>query len=278
MVLWLLFKIFKAEVILSQGFTLFGLTWHYYGMVMALAISGAIWQLHKSAEKSGIPKEFLDRYALSVILAGFFGARLYHVASSLRYYVAHPMEMFFIWQGGLSIFGALIGGALALLVVAKKLSKQTHQLWSVSFLKILDWVSLGTVLGQAIGRWGNLFNYEAYGRPTALPWGMFVPPDFRLPAYTSAEFFHPFFLYESLGTFCIFIFLSKKQPRYEGQILAYYLVSYGVLRFALEFLRADSTFLSSGLRLNVLTSPLLIVLGLSLAAWKDRSNWSKILP
>src|SRR5205823_6124909 len=120
-----------------------------------------------------------------VFVAGFLGARIYHILTALGYYRAYPSEIFAIWHGGLSIFGAMIFGSLAL-VAYLHFSKSLLQIW-----KVLDWLAPSVVIGQAIGRFGNLFNYEVYGYPTNLPWKMFVPPQFRLPPYELAAYFHP---------------------------------------------------------------------------------------
>lgn len=130
---------------------------------------------------------------------------------------------------------------------------------------ILDWLAPSVVLGQIIGRFGNLFNYEAFGYPTNLPWKMFVPKNFRPVLFQNENFFHPWFLYEILGNliilFLLFKVISKKYKNSSpGYIVFFYLLLYNSLRFCLEFLRVDSTFIDS-FRLNALVSLALVIIG-----------------
>ncbi|MBX9837042.1 MAG: prolipoprotein diacylglyceryl transferase, partial [Silvanigrellaceae bacterium] len=199
-----------------------------------------------------------------LIIGGFIGARAYHVLSSINYYIGSPVDIFKVWNGGLSIYGALIGGFVALWVYRKFLNL------NFSFLSILDWVTHSIILGQNIGRFGNLFNYEAFGYPTGLPWKMFVPEHFRPNQYQNINFYHPFFLYEALGNLLILIFLvlwEKKNQKQDpsssgvalsGRLFFFYVLLYNTLRFSLEFLRIDSTFIN-GIRLNVISSLVLVV-------------------
>ena len=189
-----------------------------------------------------------------VIIGGFIGARAYHVLSSLSYYIENPADILMVWHGGLSIIGSLLGGLITLYFKAGRNSK--------TFLTYLDWLAPALVLGQIIGRFADLFNYELFGYPTSLPWKMFVPEIFRSEIFANSNFFHPLFLYESLGNALILWFLLKKvKPANPGKVFFTYLMSYGVLRFLLEFLRIDSIFIGS-LRLNALMSLIFIIASL----------------
>ena len=132
-----------------------------------------------------------------IFILGVVGARLYHVLTpspstgiTPAWYFAHPLEILAIWNGGLGIYGALVGGALGLWLYTRR-----HRL---DFWAWLDIAAPAIPLGQAIGRWGNFVNQELYGAPTTLPWAIYIPPEKRLPGYAAFAYYHPTFLYESL--------------------------------------------------------------------------------
>ena len=172
-----------------------------------------------------------------------------------------------VWHGGLSVIGAGLGGLLTLCVIV---------MWK-GYGKVptfLDWLAPSMALGQVIGRFADLFNYELFGYPTNLPWKMFVPADFRPTAYLSAGYFHPLFLYEALGSaFILFLLLwkTKQQGNEKGRVFFTYLMLYGTLRFFLEFLRIDSVFIG-GLRLNALVSLGFILSGFIGLHWRKKRN------
>jgi phosphatidylglycerol:prolipoprotein diacylglycerol transferase len=172
------------------------------------------------------------------------GARIYHIltpspASGLttRYYLENPLQMLAIWNGGLGIYGGIVGGIIGIWLYARR-HKQPLLRW-------LDLVAPSMAIGQAIGRWGNFVNQELYGAPSDLPWAIYIDPVNRLPGYAEFERFHPLFLYESLwmlGTALLLISLAQRfhaQGRH-GDLTLLYIVSYAVIRFLLDFLRLDS--------------------------------------
>lgn len=276
-VAYLVSKVFSGAVVLPQTVSLAGFKFHIYGLIMALAVFFAVFYIRSSSRFFGFKAEDVDNNALLVVAFGFLGARLYHVLSSIGYYLKYPLDVLKVWNGGLSIFGALAGGFLGLVLVSRKLPK-TNSAFVYSILNLLDLVAPGVALGQAVGRWGNLVNYEAFGYPTNFPWKMFVPEAFRPMEFVRFEFFHPLFLYESLGTLCIFVLLYKisRKKAKSGQVFSVYLIGYGLLRFCLEFLRTDSTFIFEGLRLNSVASVMLVVLGLVLRYWILREKKAKL--
>ncbi len=220
---------------------------HYYGVFMALAVAAGYWLAVKRSKKYGISLDQADKIIFWVIIGGFLGARLYHVLSSFGFYSAHPLDMLKVWNGGLSIYGALIGGVVAVLVTR-------------GALVTLDWLAPSLLLGQIIGRFGNFFNYELYGYPTGLPWKMFVPPQFRLTGYQNFNYFHPLFLYEALANAIIlFLLLKFIRPAKKGALFFWYLLLYNAVRFGLEFLRIDSTYIE-GVRVNAYVSLLLVII------------------
>jgi phosphatidylglycerol:prolipoprotein diacylglycerol transferase len=257
-VFWLA-KVFSGKWVLLQSFFVGPLQIRFYGITMALAVGAGWWLATKRAPAYGIAYEQVDRILLLLIAGGFIGARLYHVVSSWQYYVAHPLDALKVWHGGLSIFGALFGGLIVLLFVVYRRKSFS----SPKLLFVLDWLAPSVLLGQIIGRFGNLFNYEAYGYPTNLPWKMFVPAPFRFEAFASAQYFHPLFLYEALGNVLIlFVLLKAVQLLKRGSLFFVYVFLYTMLRFGLEHLRVDSTFLTPTLRLNVVVSGVLCLLSL----------------
>ena len=158
---------------------------------------------------------------------GLAGARLYHVIDQWDYYWLHPGQIVMLWRGGMGIFGGILGGLVGLWWQAK-----TWKNW----LKLADAGAVGLALGQVIGRWGNYFNQELYGKPTSLPWAIYIKPENRLIEVINFDYFHPLFLYESLWCLIIFIILIKAINRYKykigsGQVLVLYLGLYGLGRF-----------------------------------------------
>jgi phosphatidylglycerol:prolipoprotein diacylglycerol transferase len=155
-----------------------------------------------------------------------------------QFYLTHPLDAIAIWNGGLGIPGAIIGGGIALYLFTRR-----HQL---DFPLWLDIAAPALALGQAIGRWGNFVNQEIYGSPTNLPWAIRIDPQHRLPGFENQETYHPLFLYESLLSFAnvaILLWIARKSPSWykTGDIFLIYLILYPVERFFLEFLRLDSS-------------------------------------
>lgn len=266
-VLYFLTLVFRGNIVLPQKLVIGNFSLRYYGLFMALAVLTSIYYLRQSAAKFGFLKELVDQHALVVVIVGFVFARLYHVASSFAYYLQHPLEALFVWNGGLSIYGATLGGFLAILylVFVKKINLEIAEgTKKTQLYRLLDWLVLALPLGQAVGRLGNLFNYEAFGYPTSLAWKMFVPASFRPLAYSDFTFFHPFFLYEALLSLAIFYFLfwfSKRQAA-PGGLFWWYILLYNAVRMQLELLRIDSTFIFGAVRLNYVVSGILVLVAL----------------
>lgn len=214
---------------------------NFYGFFIALGILASALICHKikaREEKTAKPNwlKKIDIYQLLtyILIPAVIGARLYHNWDYWDYYKENLGEIMKIWQGGLGIFGAILGGIIGLWLYSK-----SKRLKLKEFKALLDLAGVGLALGQAIGRWGNFFNQELYGLPTNLPWAIYIKPENRLAGLESFSHFHPLFLYESLACFLIFILLwqlkQKKWP--AGTIFFLYLFFYSFLRFILEFLR-----------------------------------------
>lgn len=234
---------FRGELSISPFFSIGPIDIRWYGLLMSAGILIAYLVAKKIAVRLGVPALHIDRIATAVIFGGFIGARLYYVIFSWDYYRLHLGEILQIWKGGLAIYGGLIGGALGGYFYSKRAG--------IDFFKILGTLAVAAPIAQAIGRFGNFFNHEAYGAPTDLPWKMYVPAQFRSSDHLAEQYFHPAFLYEAVWSVLIFLFLwhlSSKKP--NGRLLlGGYLVLYSLGRFFIEGLRLDSFFLS-GLRVD----------------------------
>jgi prolipoprotein diacylglyceryl transferase len=197
----------------------------------------------------------------------FIGARLYHVITDYGVYSANPTGIFDVAQGGLSIFGAVAGGIFALVFYANVRG------WPIA--TFLDCAIVGIPLAQAIGRWGNYFNQELFGRPTDLPWGLHVDEAFRPYGYATYEQFHPVFLYESVLDVGIFIALGLLwRPLHErfrpGCIVGAYLILYGLVRVLMELLRSDPSNMIGPFRLNLVVAVLVLLTGALILIVADR--------
>jgi len=205
-----------------------------YGIIISIAIFICIKTAEKIIEKKD--EETLWGLSLWAIISGIIGARLYHVIDFFDFYLTNPIKILVLWEGGLGILGAIAGGMTGIAIYLKTKGK-----------KILPWMDVISVvmpLGQSIGRWGNFFNVELFGRPTTLPWGIYVDPEKRPALFSQNEKFHPLFIYESILNLILFILLFKvyqkkhKELR-SGILTSLYLIGYSVIRFSLEFLRID---------------------------------------
>jgi phosphatidylglycerol:prolipoprotein diacylglycerol transferase len=262
-----LYPVFSGRLILSQTVSVGPIILHYYGLIIAFAVIGAYFLARKRAKEYQIDLKLVEDLVFWVIICGFIGARLYHVLSSYSYYFRYPLEIFQVWHGGLSIYGAVLGG-LFVLWIYKKIYPLPFTLYA-----ILDWLTPSLLLGQIIGRFGNLFNYELYGYPTNFPWKMFVPEQFRLGIYQNVNFFHPLFLYEALANLFILLFLLKiKKNKPFGHLFFSYVLLYNIVRFALEFLRIDAVLIGN-LRQNAVLSLLLVLIS---AFWLIKHRYGKI--
>ncbi|MEI8360715.1 MAG: prolipoprotein diacylglyceryl transferase [bacterium] len=216
---------------------------YWYGLMLVIGIISGLYVTVQLGQKHNIKKDTILDLAFYLVLFSILGARIYDIFLELPYYIANPIAIFKIWQGGLAIHGALIGGGLTIYWFTKK--------YKQSFIKFLAVVTPGLALGQAIGRWGNYFNQELFGLPTNLPWGIPINLNMRPSLFNNSEYFHPTFLYESLGNLLIFVglyyFVNKlsanknRSERYLNYrfIFLGYLLAYSVLRFFLEFIRID---------------------------------------
>ncbi|MBQ5841454.1 MAG: prolipoprotein diacylglyceryl transferase [Clostridia bacterium] len=223
-------------------FRLFGneFTIKWYGVLIAVGFLLAVmYGLQRAKEFDVDPDKMIDVALLSTLMA-FVGARLYYVffSDDVAEYLADPITILQVWKGGLGIYGGII--------FAFGFGFLFCKLFKIHFLSMCDIASLGFLIGQAVGRWGNFFNQEAFGTNTDLPWAMtgdIIAAGTNGSGYDTSLPVHPTFLYESLWCvlgFVLLHILSKRLYRFKGQIFCGYLMWYGIGRFAIESLRTDS--------------------------------------
>ncbi len=246
--------------------TIFGVNIYFYGVVLALAITiGTFWADYIGTKFFKLEKETIIDMAPYVVILGILGARLYYCLLNYDFYLRFPTEILAIRHGGISIHGALLGGFIGLVLFAKKRN--------ISIFKLCDISAAGLPLAQAIGRWGNFFNSEAFGTPTNLPWKLYIAPQYRPIPYTDNEYFHPAFLYESILDLIIFflLFTLIKTNRYkkEGNLTLIYLILYSAARIAVESIRIDSVKYLFGQPVAIIMSIGIIIVALSVLIYRN---------
>lgn len=235
-----------------SAFEIGPLTIHFYALCIIAGVALAIWLGNKRfiAAFPGADGVVAD-VAIFAIPAGVIGGRIYHVLTSPEAYFGdqgRPIDAVKIWQGGLGIWGAIALGTAVAYLAYKHIS---HSRELPSFLFFADALAPGIVLAQALGRWGNWFNAELFGRPLDAPWALSIPAQFRPTGYQVFETFHPTFLYESIWCIALALILISLRNRFApGAIFALYVALYCLGRFFIEGLRIDSTATFAGLRLN----------------------------
>lgn len=222
--------------------SLFGLEIRWYALFILTGVIVAMVVLRWLARQRGLDPEFPLDVAPWIVLPALLGARLYYLTLDPDYYLTHPDRALNVRLGGLTVHGALAGGAIGLYLYCRKRNER--------FLTWGDLIVAVVPLGQAIGRWGNWANQEAFGRPTDLPWGVEIAPINRPAEYADFATFHPTFLYESildLGIAVVLIWLVRSMPtnRFwrEGDAIGVYMMLYGVVRFVIESMRTDSLYI-----------------------------------
>lgn len=229
----------------------------WYGLFFAVAIIVGYLVSRRLWKNNGRGGQEFDQLVFWLIIFGIIGARLLDVlVFELDYFKDHLFDIGKIWQGGLSIQGGLIFGFLVLVYYARKFKDQLGGL--------LDIFAPAVAIGQAIGRWGNYFNQELFGRPSDLPWGIYIAPSYRPEVFLLNNYFHPVFLYESLGLILTFWLLWKlyKKNYQAGVVFLVYLMMSSILRWSLEFIRIDEQLILFGLRSGMVIALMLVLVSI----------------
>ena len=239
-----------------------------YALCIIAGMLAAIWLGERRWVARGGRRGQVSDLALWAVPFGLIGARLYHVATDWRLYFPHdPVGALQIWHGGLGIWGGIAGGFLGAAIGARRLG--------ISVLPMADALAPALLLAQAMGRWGNWFNQELFGRPTTLPWGLEIGPGHRPPGYEDVATFHPTFLYESLwnlGALALVVWVDRRFRLGGGRVFALYVMAYTAGRAWIENLRIDSVQLGdvAGFRWNVWMSVLLFMAASGYFIWAGR--------
>ena len=276
----------SCELGFQPGICIGPLPIRFYGMIIVLGILVAGFVAAREARRRGENPDRIWDALVWVAIAGILGARLYHVLSTPAgcsenvpicgwpWYKNHPVDALLIWNGGLGIFGAILAGAIVVLIYARRNK--------LSLLRYLDIAAPALLIGQAIGRWGNFVNQELYGPPTNLPWGIPIDAahrygDFadltRYPVETTR--FHPDFLYESILNvigFIVLVIVARKFQRRlkDGDLILLYMIWYPINRIIVESLRPDAWTVSGGLPTAQLISIILVVAAVGLLIVRHR--------
>lgn len=244
------FPLLEIKLNINQiAFRVFGIPIYWYAILIVGGFILALYFCKKKDGTFGIHYEDIIDLSIILIPIAFICARLYYIVFNLQNYTSFS-KMLNLKDGGLAIYGGILGGAIVIILFCKKRKLQV--------LDLMDYLVPYLALGQSIGRWGNFFNVEAYGRITNLPWKMGIMQG------NNMIYVHPTFLYESIATFCIFILLSKlsKNRKFKGQMTYIYLISYSFVRFFIEGLRTDSLMIGNLRVSQVLSAIIFIVLGI----------------
>lgn len=228
---------------------------HAYGLCLAVGVLVAATIAERRWEARGGKAGTIGEIGVVVVVSGVVGARVYHLFTGYDWNAGGIVGTVKIWQGGLSIWGAVAGGALAVVIVARRRGLPT--------LTLFDSIAPGVVVAQAIGRWGNYFNQELFGRPTRLPWGLEIDVAHRPAQYATFKTFHPTFLYESLWCLVIFgliVWVERRFRARAGQAFALYVALYTFGRVFFELMRSDPATKVFGVRFNALLSAALCVI------------------
>jgi phosphatidylglycerol---prolipoprotein diacylglyceryl transferase len=277
---------------MPSGFQLGPLYIHFYGIIIMLGVIAAAFLAQHEAKRKGLNGDIVWDVLIWVIIGGIIGARIWHIFTPppsmlvinpatgqlvnpyfLNFstqFLNRIWEMLSIWRGGLGIPGAVIGGGIALFLYCR------HR--KLNFLEWVDIAAPSLALAQGIGRWGNFFNQELYGKPSSLPWAIYIAPANRVEAYKDYSTFQPLFLYESIFNLLNMGFLLWISRKFEGKLkdgdlFLTYLIIYPLGRFLLEFIRLDAPRLGT-IDINQAFMLIVAVVSAFLLFWRHRKQES----
>lgn len=259
------------------------LTFHLYGLIIGISASIVLLNFIKLTPRKLANDRSFNLMILSIFILGILGGRIAYVLSHLNDFQISGLNMFYVWEGGISIFGVLTGGIIGYLVFwVLHLRKKSRKLSTgiPSLFALTDIAAVSIPLGQSIGRWANFINQELFGPPTDLPWGIYIDPEHRPAEYKNNEFFHPAFLYESILNVINFIILRKifrnthkhSGKGQSGVLTSLYLINYGIIRIIVERFRIDTIPVILNLKPADIASLLMILAGLGILIFKYVSS------
>ncbi|MBU5364975.1 prolipoprotein diacylglyceryl transferase [Enterococcus devriesei] len=251
------------------AFELFGLQIYWYAIIIVSGIAIALWMANREAVRVGLKEDDMTNFILWALPIAIIGARLYYVLFDLGPYLADPIQIFNTRSGGLAIYGGLIAAAIVLIVYTR------HHF--IDPWLFLDVVAPGVLFAQALGRWGNFMNHEAFGGETTRQFleGLHLPQFIINNMYIDGAFRQPTFLYESTWSligFILLIVLRKKWTFKRGEIFLGYVAWYSFGRFFIEGMRTDSLYLFGGIRVSQMLSLILFVGALTLFYYRRKKN------
>lgn len=253
-------------------------TIHFYALCIIVGVIAAVFIGNRRYVSIGGAPGLVGDIAIYAVPAGVIGGRIYHVLTTPeRYFGAgsRPIEVLYIWQGGLGIWGAITLGAIAAFFAYRLHPKRGDK----SFSEFADALAPGLLVAQAIGRFGNWFNKELFGRPLDAPWGLEIPPRYRPIGFSNFDTFHPTFLYESIWCLAAALLImrwGRLRGLVPGSLFAIYVASYSLGRGFIESLRIDDANLILGLRLNIWTSAIFFLLAIFYTYRINRSAPDKV--
>ena len=248
--------------LIKNLFGINGLNIAWYGVIIAFGVLLGVLIACREAKRQNLKSEIIFDFLFLALPIAIICARIYYVVFEWEQYSGNFTKMIAIWEGGLAIYGGVIGGIIAAIIF----SKRNH----FPFFRLVDMVVPSLILGQAIGRWGNFVNQEAFGNLVTnpnlqfFPYAVFIE---RLEEWHQATFF-----YESMWNLCVFAVLVyfRKRTKFNGQLLATYFIGYGLGRFWIEGLRSDSLYLVPGLRISQALSLVLIIFGIIIIVFHNK--------
>ena len=244
---------------MNNSFNIFGINITFYSICILIGVILAYFIITKQAKKEKIDNRFIDDIIFYGLLSGIVGARIYYVLFNLDYYLYNINEIIMVWHGGLAIHGGILFGALFVYFYSKRNN--------ISFIKMTDIILPGVIIAQAIGRWGNFFNREAYGMMVSK--GMLeklLIPKFIINGMNiNGNYYLPTFYIESILCLIgfIIILLIRKYKNKKGYITSFYLIWYGIIRLIIEYFRTDSLMIGS-FKMAMIVSMIFIILGIIL--------------
>ena len=228
----------------------------FYGLMIGLGVVAAIIVTTRRYGRMGGDTAIAEKLLVWAVVAGVLGARVAYVAPRFSQFSDRGFwHLFAIWEGGLALYGGLTAGVIVGVWLIRRNKGDVPAM--------LDAAAIGIPLAQGIGRWGNYFNQELFGTPSDLPWAVEIAERFRPAEYLDSATFHPVFLYESLWNLAFVIplvlWVEKRFDLRRGNLFLVYLITYGLARFALEFIRTDSATIVAGMRANQLFAAVVVV-------------------